>query len=105
VKPPIFRPAAAADVEDAYLWYQGQQAGLGGEFVAAVQTVLESITINLKSSLSFIVKLAERCCGVSRTACSTASLTIRLSWSHVCMVGEIHDGGNREVDDSLAFVS
>ena len=46
MKPPIFRPAAAADVEDAYLWYQGQQAGLGEEFLAAVQTVLESITIN-----------------------------------------------------------
>jgi len=43
VKPPIFRPAAAADVEDAYRWYEAQQAGLGDEFLAAVSTVIESL--------------------------------------------------------------
>jgi plasmid stabilization system protein ParE len=43
VKPPIFRPAAAADVEDAYRWYEDQQAGLGDEFLAAVSTVIESL--------------------------------------------------------------
>ena len=46
MKLPIFRPAAAADVEDAYLWYQAQQAGLGEEFLEAVKTLLESITVN-----------------------------------------------------------
>jgi plasmid stabilization system protein ParE len=43
VKPPIFRPAAAADVEDAYRWYEAQRPGLGDEFLAAVSTVLESL--------------------------------------------------------------
>jgi plasmid stabilization system protein ParE len=43
VKPPIFRPAAAADVEDAYQWYENQRAGLGEEFLAAVSTVIESL--------------------------------------------------------------
>ena len=43
MKPPIFRPAAAADVEDAYRWYEAQQAGLGDEFLAAVSTVIESL--------------------------------------------------------------
>jgi plasmid stabilization system protein ParE len=43
VKPPIFRPAAAADVEDAYRWYEDHRAGLGDEFLAAVSTVIESL--------------------------------------------------------------
>lgn len=43
MKPPIFRPAAAADVEDAYRWYEAQQASLGDEFLAAVSTVIESL--------------------------------------------------------------
>jgi plasmid stabilization system protein ParE len=43
VKPPIFRPAAAADVEDAYSWYENQRTGLGDDFLAAVGTVVESL--------------------------------------------------------------
>jgi plasmid stabilization system protein ParE len=43
VKPPILRPAAAADVEEAYRWYEAQQGGLGDEFLAAVSTVIESL--------------------------------------------------------------
>ncbi len=43
MKPAIFRPAAAADVEDAYRWYEAQRVGLGGEFLAAVSTVIESL--------------------------------------------------------------
>ncbi len=46
MKPPIFRPAAAADVEDAYRWYEAQQAGLGEEFLAAVSAALESVAAN-----------------------------------------------------------
>jgi hypothetical protein len=36
----LVRAAAAADVEEAYLWYQRQRAGLGEEFLAAVDAVL-----------------------------------------------------------------
>lgn len=43
MKSAIFRPAAAADVEDAYLWYESQRIGLGEEFLAAVRMVVESI--------------------------------------------------------------
>jgi plasmid stabilization system protein ParE len=43
VKPPIFRPAAAADVEAAYGWYEHQRVGLGDEFLAAVSIVVESL--------------------------------------------------------------
>jgi plasmid stabilization system protein ParE len=37
VKPVLFRPAAAADVEDAYNWYEQQRDGLGREFLAEVR--------------------------------------------------------------------
>jgi plasmid stabilization system protein ParE len=37
MKPVIFRPAAAADVDDAYAWYERQGRGLGDRFLAAVR--------------------------------------------------------------------
>jgi plasmid stabilization system protein ParE len=40
---PVFRASAAADVEDAYRWYERQREGLGNQFLAAVQEGLESI--------------------------------------------------------------
>lgn len=43
MKPSIFRPDAAGDVEDAYRWYENQRPGLGEEFLAAVGTVVESL--------------------------------------------------------------
>ena len=39
----IVRPAAAADIDEAFLWYEGQHAGLGHEFLAAAQTLLDVI--------------------------------------------------------------
>ena len=36
--PVIFRPAAAADIEDAYVWYERRRQGLGDEFLLAVQS-------------------------------------------------------------------
>jgi plasmid stabilization system protein ParE len=43
VSPPVLRPAAAADVEEAWLWYEAQREGLGDEFLQVVQDALESI--------------------------------------------------------------
>ena len=39
----MLRAAAAADVEEAYRWYEGQRTGLGDEFLANVQSALETI--------------------------------------------------------------
>ncbi len=41
--PILIRPAAAADIDEAFLWYERQQAGLGDEFLTAVQSALENI--------------------------------------------------------------
>lgn len=46
MKSPIFRPAAAADVEEAYLWYENQRPGLGEEFLAAIKETIETLTAN-----------------------------------------------------------
>ncbi|MHB1391276.1 MAG: type II toxin-antitoxin system RelE/ParE family toxin [Thermoleophilia bacterium] len=40
---PIFRPAAAADVEDAFLWYESQRSGLGDEYLDELALVLRAI--------------------------------------------------------------
>lgn len=39
----IFRPAAAADVEDAFLWYESQRPGLGDEYLDEIALVLRVI--------------------------------------------------------------
>ena len=36
-------PEASAELEDAVVWYDGQRAGLGLEFVQAVDVALERI--------------------------------------------------------------
>jgi plasmid stabilization system protein ParE len=41
--PILVRPAAAADIDEAFLWYERQQAGLGDKFLAAVQSALENV--------------------------------------------------------------
>ena len=43
MKSPIFRPAAAADLDDAFRWYERQRVGLGEEFLGAVRRTLDSI--------------------------------------------------------------
>jgi plasmid stabilization system protein ParE len=43
VKRVVVRPAAAADIEDAYEWYESQHAGLGDEFLAALRTTRDRL--------------------------------------------------------------
>jgi plasmid stabilization system protein ParE len=40
----LVRSEAAADIEEAYQWYGRQRAGLGEEFLAAVDAKLQDIT-------------------------------------------------------------
>ena len=39
----VLRPAAAADVEEAFRWYERQRRGLGEEFPAIVNEALREI--------------------------------------------------------------
>ncbi len=46
MKPILVRPAAAADIEDTFLWYQTQRVGLGDEFREALRFSLTQIAEN-----------------------------------------------------------
>lgn len=39
-----FRPLAQAEFDAAVAWYEQSQAGLGADFAAAVQTVLDEVS-------------------------------------------------------------
>jgi len=39
----VVRPAAAADVDEAFLWYESQRPGLGREFLAAADALVGAI--------------------------------------------------------------
>lgn len=43
MKPVRVRPAAEADIEDAFQWYENQRAGLGKSFLAGLRIVFEQI--------------------------------------------------------------
>jgi len=42
----VFRPEAEADVEAAFGWYESRRAGLGREFIAALDAIVNSIAEN-----------------------------------------------------------
>jgi toxin ParE1/3/4 len=43
VTPIVVRPAAAADIDEAFLWYERRRPGLGDEFLAALQITFQAI--------------------------------------------------------------
>jgi len=43
LKQVIVRPAAAADIEDAYQWYESQRPGLGEEFLGALRVTRDRV--------------------------------------------------------------
>jgi plasmid stabilization system protein ParE len=43
VKPVLVRPAAAADIEEAFLWYERKRPGLGEEFLEIVNAAMGDI--------------------------------------------------------------
>jgi plasmid stabilization system protein ParE len=42
----IIRPEAELDLEDAFVWYESQDNGLGSEFVRAIDNCISSIGRN-----------------------------------------------------------
>jgi plasmid stabilization system protein ParE len=41
---PLFvRPAAAADIDEAFVWYERQRAGLGDEFLETIRRAMQEI--------------------------------------------------------------
>jgi plasmid stabilization system protein ParE len=56
----VVRPAAAADIEDAYEWYESRHAGLGDEFLAALQAVQDRLIEHPRLIQSFIATRGAR---------------------------------------------
>jgi plasmid stabilization system protein ParE len=44
--PVVVRPAAAEDVDEAYLWYESQGTGLGENFLVALSAAIERVARN-----------------------------------------------------------
>ena len=44
--PVVTRPAAAAEIETAYRWYEKEREGLGSEFLEAVEKLVKAIAEN-----------------------------------------------------------
>ena len=42
----LFQPAAAAELDDAYRWYERERRGLGDEFLQASQSVIDRLAEN-----------------------------------------------------------
>ena len=81
----IVRPAAAADIDEAFLWYENQRPGLGHDFLAAADTLINAIAEHPLRSQSSAETPGERFCVVFPMRCTFASTTRLSSWSHACM--------------------
>ena len=46
MKQVVVRPAAAADIEDAFLWYERQRNGLGTEFLEALRATMDLVLVH-----------------------------------------------------------
>ena len=44
MRPVVVRSAAEDDIEAAYLWYEGQRAHLGNEFLSAIRSALNQVS-------------------------------------------------------------
>jgi plasmid stabilization system protein ParE len=42
----LFRPPAAAELDEAYRWYERERAGLGDEFLQAAETLIARVAEN-----------------------------------------------------------
>jgi hypothetical protein len=50
--PVVIRSAAAAEIATAYRWYERERFGLGEEFLEAVKTISQRISVIFVSSLA-----------------------------------------------------
>jgi plasmid stabilization system protein ParE len=46
LKQVFVRPAAAADIEDAFRWYERQRTGLGNEFLNALRATMDLLLVH-----------------------------------------------------------
>ena len=71
--PVVTRPAAAAEIEAAYQWYEKERRDLGSEFLEAVDKMIKVIDENPERFRCFERMFAALFSNVFHTAFSTAS--------------------------------
>ena len=81
----LFRPAAAADVEDAHNWYRRQRAGLDEEFLASVHATLERVREN-PTAYPIVYRETRR----TRLRRFPYSLFYRIYENHVIVIACMH---------------
>ena len=55
----IYRPAAAADIDDAYAWYERERRSLGEEFLTEVNAVVRTI-LEMPEAYPVVVRQTRR---------------------------------------------
>src|SRR5262245_41763064 len=94
----VVRPAVAADIGEAFLWYEGQRACLGHEFLVAAQRSIDAIAEHplgypiVRRNTSGFFSIAFLTASI--TACMT---TLSLS-SRACTDGVTLGDGNHVPD-------
>jgi plasmid stabilization system protein ParE len=80
-----FLPAALADIEAAFRWYETERVGLGREFVGVVEAAIDQI-LEFPGACPLAHRDARRyLVERSPTACTTASKEMAWSSSRCCM--------------------
>ena len=81
----LVRPAAAADIDEAFVWYDAQRAGLGDEFLDAVRDAF--VTVRESPRLHAVIHRDVRRSKLRRFP---HSLFYRILEDHVVVVGCFH---------------
>lgn len=93
----VVRPAAAADIDDAYLWYERQSPGLGEAFLLAVDAAKQRIATN-PTHFPWSIGTRDGSCFPAFLTVSTIAFTAMsfLSWRACVGAGTLGGGGRDE---------
>jgi hypothetical protein len=99
--PLAFHEDVRDEVDDAYLWYERQRGGLGEEFLAAVQEVLEQIASSPGLARQSTGMSASGSSAASHTECTTKSRRTGSSWSPSSTESETGVSGRPASDTAI----
>jgi hypothetical protein len=90
----VIRPEAQVDLLEARNWYNGQRAGLGAQFVDAVEVFFDEISANPELYAKTIKEVRRETSAVSIRCLFTAHWTIERKYWQSCTVAATHAFGN-----------
>jgi hypothetical protein len=93
VKPVIFTPAAEADVEEAFSWYEAQREGLGLPFSTLSTSLCRLWRATQRPIAFFTGTLAEFYCPGSGTDSTIGKSAKTSLWLPACTANDIRGSG------------